>query len=119
MSLVSQFTNLIKTKVSNAHSEAMSQVMTQVQSDVDQYVPYDTGNLARSSKIRGTTISFASPYADYAFYGYTSSNKPKRYKVDVHPKATANPIGVAKANHRTAWAALYVKRLVSIIARGH
>ena len=55
---------------------------------MDQYVPYDEGNLA-DYRIEGNRIIYQQPYAKYQYYGVSKSGKPLKYSTAMHKNASS------------------------------
>lgn len=73
----------------------------EVLKDSDPYVPFLTGNLARSGQ-RGTqigsgAITYSAPYARRQYYNYPRKTRDK------HPQATCQWFEKAKAIHLKKW----------------
>ena len=55
---------------------------------MDRYVPFDKGNLAKYV-IEGSNVKYQQPYAQYQYYGLSSSGKPLHYSTDMHKDASS------------------------------
>lgn len=74
----------------------------------DPFVPYHTGNLARSVTVGEGEIRYTAPYAAECYYATRPFNQKK------HPRATAHWFEAAKAVSLGEWCAA----VVSAIAKG-
>ena len=69
--------------------------------DIEQFVPYDTGNLNSSVKVRGdgSAIEYTADYAEYVYNMPQSNN----FKTDVHANATSQWGDVATSLYKDLW----------------
>lgn len=83
----------VESTVLSHASSAKSAVLSQMIEDTDRYVPYDTGELAKSvSKSPNLDgFDYSAPYASFAFDPIAPSGKPKVYNTDNHYDAQGNP----------------------------
>ena len=76
----------------------------EVMRTTEQYVPFDTGTLARSSQLATNPgegqVLYDTPYARKLYYGVGMN-----FAKDKHPKATAKWLETAKAVHLKDWVA--------------
>lgn len=72
--------------------------------DTIQYIPYDTGALTRSRKVRENRISWNRPYARYVWEGVNLFNgRPLRYQRHVHARAGKEWFNRSKADNIDKW----------------
>lgn len=99
--------------LSNSES-AKSSVLSQMIEDTDRYVPYDTGELAKSvSKSPNLDgFDYSVPYASFAFDPISPSGKPKSYNTDNHYDAQGNPWEPAFDENKDKYEDMFVDKLL-------
>lgn len=102
--------NNINEKKIRAQRETMKRVL----GDTDEYVPYKTGNLAKTASILPSNdgVLYPAEYASYAFNPTANSGKAKEYNTSVHSKATGNPFEASYDDNGDAWAELFAEELL-------
>lgn len=65
--------------------------------DIEPFVPFDTGALARSGHMEGHSIVYDAPHAEKMY------NSPNKMRTQAHPLATARWIEVAEEIHGEKW----------------
>lgn len=79
--------------------------------DIEQFVPYDTGNLNSSVKISGIgeSIEYTADYAEYVYNMPPSNN----FKTDVHANATSQWGDVAAIFYKDFWYDEFKRMVIS------
>lgn len=82
-----------------------------VAKDIEQFVPYDTGNLNSSVKIpaTGESIEYTADYAEYVYNMPQSNN----FKTDVHANATSHWSDVATMFYKDFWYDEFKRMVIS------
>lgn len=104
----------LKDKIDRNKPRARSLTLDKIIKDTDPYVPYKTGELARSTtkSADNTAVLYTAPHASFAFDPNTPSGVPKQYNKTVHEKAQGNPLEAARKDHETEWAEFYREELL-------
>lgn len=104
----------VELNVLSKSSSAKSSVLSQMIEDTDRYVPYDTGELAKSvSKSPNLDgFDYSVPYASFAFDPIAPSGKPKIYNTTSHYDAQGNPWEPAFEENKDKYEDLFVDKLL-------
>lgn len=79
--------------------------------DIEQFVPYDTGNLNSSVKfpVTGESIEYTADYAEYVYNMPQTNN----FKTDVHANATSQWVDVATTFYKDIWRDEFKRMVIS------
>lgn len=103
-------TNAIANKIDNAIGKAQLALDEQVLKDSNYYIPFDTGELMRSSlrasQIGRGVIAWDTPYARRLYY-----NPQYNFRKDKNPNAQGLWFEAAKAQHYNEWVELAQKAI--------
>lgn len=117
--MAKRFSTMIRDELSNfAYDSLQSRIMIakmnlapKMAKDIEQFVPYDTGNLNSSVKISamGESIEYTADYAEYVYNMPTSNN----FKTDVHANATSQWGDVAAIFYKDFWYDEFKRMVIS------
>ena len=117
--MAKRFSTRIRDKLSDyTYNSLQSRIMIakmnlapKVAKDIEQFVPYDTGNLNSSVKISATgeSIEYTADYAEYVYNMPPSNN----FKTDVHANATSHWSDVAATFYKDFWYDEFKRMVIS------